>query len=104
MLLEILLSNLISNAIRHAPAFTEVKIEVADSLIIKNSGSPLKWPDKIFNRFNQESRSSTGSGLGLAIAKKICEVENFQLDYFYKNSSHHFKISFQNKHSESIQN
>lgn len=94
ILLEILLSNLISNAIRHAPAFSEVKIEIADSFIIQNSGSPLKWPDKIFDRFNQESRSSTGSGLGLAIAKKICEVENFQLDYFYKNSSHHFKISF----------
>lgn len=104
MLLEILLSNLISNAIRHAPAFTEVKIEITDSLYINNSGSPLKWPDKIFNRFNQESRSSTGSGLGLAIAKKICEVEKFQLDYFYKNSSHNFKISFQNTHSESIQN
>lgn len=105
ILFEILISNLISNALRHAPIKTEVLIKIEkETLTVLNSGPPLKSPEKIFNRFNQESRSSQGSGLGLAILKKICEVENFSIHYYYSNSSHHFQVSFSANSSESTQN
>jgi signal transduction histidine kinase len=105
ILFEILISNLISNALRHAPIKTEVLIKIEkETLTVLNSGPPLKSPGKIFNRFNQESRSSQGSGLGLAILKKICEVENFSIHYYYSNSRHHFQVSFSDNSSESTQN
>jgi signal transduction histidine kinase len=105
ILFEILISNLISNALRYATFKTDVWIKVEkETLTVLNNGSPLKSPEKIFNRFNQESRSSQGSGLGLAILKKICEVENFSINYYYSNSRHQFQVSFSANSSESIQN
>lgn len=105
ILFEILISNLVSNALRHAPIKTEVLIKIEkETLSVLNYGSPLKWPEKIFNRFNQESRSSQGSGLGLAILKKICEVEKFSIHYTYTDSRHQFQVTFSDNSSESIQN
>lgn len=104
ILFEILMSNLVSNALRHAPVKTGIAINLEqETLTIQNNGAPLKWPEKIFNRFNLESRSAQGSGLGLAILKKICEVEKFEITYFYTASQHHFKITFIGHSSESLQ-
>lgn len=105
ILFEILVGNLISNALRHAPPKSEVLIKIDNqTLTVINDGAPLKSPDKIFNRFNEDSRSSQGSGLGLAILKKICEVEGFSVSYNYANSKHHFQVIFSGNSSESLQN
>ncbi|MBN8577767.1 MAG: HAMP domain-containing histidine kinase [Cytophagales bacterium] len=104
ILVEILLSNLLSNALRYATANTEVLIRIDhQTLLVQNQGAPFKSPDKIFNRFNQESRASQGTGLGLAIVKKICEVENFTIVYAFLNSNHQFKVAF-SRTSNFIQN
>jgi len=95
ILMDILLSNLISNAIRHTSEKNQITIRIDKrSLQISNPGDPLKNPEKIFQRFNRESRNSQGSGLGLAILKMICEIEGFDVDYNYLHNQHQFNISF----------
>jgi len=94
-LLEILLSNLISNAIRYTPAQNEVRIEIENkSITIRNPGEPFNFPNKIFDRFNRESRTTQGNGLGLAIVKKICDTEGILITYLYSQGSHLFSINF----------
>jgi K+-sensing histidine kinase KdpD len=94
-LLEVLVSNLVSNAVRHAPANSGIVIEGDKSSIkVCNAGAPLENPAKIFDRFHRESRTTLGNGLGLSIVKKICDVAGFAIDYRYAGGRHQFTIHF----------
>jgi signal transduction histidine kinase len=94
-LMEILLSNLLSNAIRHNYSGGEIRINLtSESLTIENTGDelPLK-EDQIFTRFHKSSYSE-GSGLGLTISKQICENFNFSLNYSFQQPYHQFSIGY----------
>lgn len=94
ILVEVLIGNLISNALRHVNQEGRVDISVNQSSIsISNTGVPLQFPEKIFQRFHRESKSM-GSGLGLAIVRKICDVANYTIQYKYDRGMHQFTISF----------
>jgi len=94
-LIEILLNNLISNAIRHNhPAGEIVIMLTAESLTIKNTGENEPLPvEKIFTRFHKSS-GSEGSGLGLTISRQICENFGFTLDYQFQSPFHLFVVRF----------
>jgi len=95
ILLDILLSNLISNALRHTNEKSEISIHIAStSFLISNPGEPLKYPDKIFERFSRESGNNHGHGLGLAIVKKIVDTEGYTINYKYVNRNHTFTVFF----------
>ena len=94
-LVDILLNNLLGNAIRHNHPGGEIKIKLtAESLIVQNTGSveALK-DDEIFTRFHK-STESEGSGLGLTISRQICENLNFTLNYSYQMPYHTFTVNF----------
>ena len=94
-LVDILLNNLLGNAIRHNHPGGEIKIKLtAESLIVQNTGSveALK-DDEIFTRFHK-STESEGSGLGLTISRQICENLNFTLNYSYQAPYHTFTVNF----------
>lgn len=94
-LVDILLNNLVGNAIRHNHAGGEIRIKLTDALlVIQNTGSKeaLKHDD-IFTRFHKSS-GSEGSGLGLTISKQICENLNFTLNYNYQAPYHTFTVIF----------
>lgn len=94
-LIDILINNLLSNAIRHTSEDGNVNIVLNnDYLRIINSAagnSPLS--DQIFQRFYKEE-SSEGSGLGLAISFQICEVHDWNLSYNLESSNHIFTVAF----------
>jgi signal transduction histidine kinase len=94
-LTEVLLSNLISNAIRHNYKNGEIVINLsAGSLVVQNTGNEPELNDeKIFARF-QKSSGSEGSGLGLTISKQICENFGFSLKYSFDGVYHTFKVEF----------
>ena len=94
-LIEILLSNLISNAIRHNYKSGSINIILTDySLIVQNTGENMALqPEKIFTRFHKSSKSE-GSGLGLTICQQICENFNYTLNYSFQNNHHTFTIAF----------
>lgn len=73
-------TNLLSNAIRAAPASTtvDVTLDVQGGRAIitvddRGAGVPKHFRDKIFGRFERaaDSRSTIGTGLGLAISREI---------------------------------
>jgi signal transduction histidine kinase len=93
-LAEILVSNLISNAIRHNHNGGEVIITLTEKqMIIQNTGDNLTLPDEIFTRFHKSS-GSEGSGLGLTISRQICQNFGFSLDYRFQPPFHTFTINF----------
>lgn len=78
-------SNLVSNALRHTPPEGRVTVEVrgeGESVLLRVSdtgeGIPPEFLDKIFDKFvqiKQSTETTPGSvGLGLAIAKDIVEM------------------------------
>jgi signal transduction histidine kinase len=93
-LMEILLSNLISTAIRHNHNNGEIIIDLTEnSLTVKNTGEGIALDEKIFTRFHKAS-GSEGSGLGLTISRQICETFGFTLDYSFGDGYHTFVVRF----------
>lgn len=90
-LAEILLNNLLSNAVNHNIGNGYININVdQDKLTICNTGlnKPLN-NESIFNRFVKGNSAS--HGLGLAIVKQICDSHHLQIQYNY-NELHCFTI------------
>ncbi len=95
-LLDTLLSNLLSNAIRYTPANGQIVIRVQkQSVSVANTGQPLViTTTQLFARFGKGQAQTGGVGLGLAIAKKIADTYGYSLTYQYANGRHHFVLWF----------
>ena len=94
-LADILLNNLLTNAIRHNHDGGELSIRLRDnSLRIANSGPALTFdPTTMFDRFVKGAHSG-GTGLGLAIVRQICDNYAFRLSYGYIDHHHTIDIQF----------
>ena len=83
-LADILLSNLIKNAIKHTAENGYIRITIGDNqFLIENSADTGLDERVIFQRFYKGSSSSQSTGLGLAIAKAITTVSHLTLNYLY---------------------
>ncbi len=95
-LCEILVNNLLQNALRHSTKNGKIIIELTThELVISNSatGNALN-PTEIFKRFHKDSNNSESLGLGLSIAQQIAEVNGMELRYKYENNLHVFTLRF----------
>ena len=94
-LADILLNNLLLNAIRHNQEDGSVEIQLRDRILrVSNTGPALGFdPATIFNRFTK-GKHSGGTGLGLAIVKQICDNYQFPLSYRYINNMHVIEVLF----------
>lgn len=94
-LMDVLINNLFSNAIRHNKELGHIKILLtAEKLIFQNSGhAPILDEQRIFDRFHK-GKTSDGTGLGLAIIKNICSRYGFGISYCYVNDLHNFEVRF----------
>jgi signal transduction histidine kinase len=94
-LVDILLNNLLSNAIRHNHKGGEINIKLTtEQLVIQNTGAPAPLQnEQIFTRFHKSS-DSEGSGLGLTISRQICENLKFKLKYTFEGIYHTFTVRF----------
>src|SRR5699024_2035109 len=95
-LANILINNLLSNAIRHNDKKGFIRIELTDNrLVMANSGKPLEdSPEKMFVRFKKSNQSNESIGLGLSIVKRICEQNAIHIQYEYANNRHTFTLVF----------
>ena len=94
-LVDILLNNLLGNAIRHNYKRGEISIKLTrEQLVIENTGenTPLQ-NEQIFTRFHKSSNSE-GSGLGLTISRQICENLGYTLEYSFERPYHTFRVKF----------
>ena len=79
------LANLLSNAVRHAPAGSEVRValEEGDGAVrftVTDSGPGIPVPQlaELFERFARAA-DSRGSGLGLSIARDLVQAHGGQV-------------------------
>ncbi|MCL6523681.1 MAG: HAMP domain-containing histidine kinase [Thermoflavifilum sp.] len=93
-LAEVLISNLMSNAVRHNIDGGQISLELtADRLCVANTGVSQPLDDRVFDRYR--AGTGQGNGLGLAIVREICRTANLHLHYQFQDPWHKFQIHFQ---------
>lgn len=95
-LLEILINNLVVNALRHNKRGEAVRIKVSPGLLTVSNmavDGPLD-AENMYTRFNNCKHDSKSNGLGLAIAKQICDFHKWKINYSYIEGYHTFTVDF----------
>ena len=94
-LIEILISNLVKNAIVHNIPGGNIKITLSHTrFIIENTGPALdSKPDELFERFKKSSYHTKTTGLGLAIVKQICNLYQYPVSYRFDNGWHRIMVT-----------
>ena len=95
-LIDILLSNLLNNAIVHNIPNGRIRIELSkDQLIIQNTGLPPDAdPGELFERFRKGSHLTKTTGLGLALVKQICNLYHYPVSYQFTDGWHRLELRF----------
>lgn len=111
-LADLLLSNLVSNAIRHnavesgggsesgLPAGSGLirVVLTREGLMIANTGRPPQVPThELFERFKKGNPGSDSIGIGLAIVRQISELSGFSILYEFTDGLHIVAISWHSK-------
>jgi signal transduction histidine kinase len=90
LLIQILVNNLIDNAVKYSPAASLIEIHLKKEgdqgvLEIRDEGAgiPKKERKRIFQKFyrvgNEDTRTAQGTGLGLYLCRKIASDHNMRL-------------------------
>jgi signal transduction histidine kinase len=95
---EILIDNLLKNAIQHNIQNGTILISTEhNKLYVSNTGAaPKESTEKYFARFLSQSPNQS-LGLGLSIVKKIVEYYGYTITYNYQNDLHTIEINFNSK-------
>lgn len=93
-LAQIMLSNLLKNALLHNLDGGELNVVTTpDSLLIKNSGEAPLDGNKLFRRFYHSATGKKDSnGLGLSIARTIAQSVALDLSYEWQGGMHMFRL------------
>lgn len=94
LLFDVLMTNILKNAVVHNFPKGEIKIELSNQkLKVFNTGKPLTIdPNLIFKRFVKNSENKNSSGLGLELVKKICDYYDLSIAYSSVDDFHCFEI------------
>ncbi|MCW1962074.1 sensor histidine kinase [Chryseobacterium viscerum] len=93
ILTEILINNLIINAIRHTSPGGSISIQLTNSSFeVSNSGTEKLNEDLLFKRFSKLSTDNSGSGLGLSIIQEICRFHHWTISYSFEHNHHIFTV------------
>ncbi|MBI3518552.1 MAG: HAMP domain-containing histidine kinase [Bacteroidetes bacterium] len=95
---EILIDNLIKNAIQHNIQNGHISISIKNNqLTVANTGEEPKVPTtNYFDRFYSQ-KPYQSLGLGLSIIKKIVDYYAYSISYNYENEHHQVTIDFSEK-------
>lgn len=92
-LTEVLINNLVINAIRHTSPGGAIRVALSKSgFEVRNSGGQALNLDLLFKRFSRMSADNSGSGLGLSIVQEICKLHGWQVTYSFENGEHIFLV------------
>lgn len=95
----ILVSNLVSNAIKFNKSNGTIKIRMNHkALSISNSGQPIPHDklEQVFDRFykTDASRTRKGHGIGLSVVKKICDLHGWKIKAESSQGETTFTLTF----------
>lgn len=96
-LMEVLIGNLLANAIRHNITGGNILVKIAaGAFTVQNTGQlyPLNTA-RLFQRFAKSSADADSMGLGLEIVKKICDLYKYEITYAYEHPMHVFSVKMQ---------
>ena len=95
-LAEIIIGNLLNNAIRYNRQSGEIEVTLHDNVLTVANTSEKGSLDnaKLFKRFYRDADSSEGTGLGLSIVKQICDMAGYIISYRFYEGKHVFTIIF----------
>lgn len=96
-LADIIISNLINNAIRYNIQNGSISISLKNNqlMIANTSHLPDLDASKVGNRFYRHPATKLdGNGLGLSIVKQICSVTGYTFTYHFVDNQHCFSIHF----------
>jgi signal transduction histidine kinase len=95
-LIEILVSNLLNNAIVHNNGERKINIALeGTTLLIENTGEQPRVPTgELFERFKKGSHQQKTTGLGLALVKQISQLYHYTTSYEYCDGWHRVSVSF----------
>ena len=85
--LKLILSNLISNAVKHSVQGGYLKIETEDGWFFIENTCTTEEQDKFEQSFTTSNRQSKGAGLGLFVVKSL--LENEEIDYRFERYEDH---------------
>jgi signal transduction histidine kinase len=103
VLAEIMISNLLSNAVRFNIDGGFIKCHIDSMfLAITNSGLALSInPEDLFKRFHKNSNNPQSVGLGLSIVKEITESYGMHISYTCNDAIHEIKLQYRHKGNSS---
>lgn len=95
-LVEILIGNLLSNAIRHNIQEGMINILLdSGKVCVSNSGpSNALNGERLFQRFQKQTSDTNSVGLGLEIVKRICNIYHADITYSFSDGTHSFNLFF----------
>ena len=95
-LAQLLLNNLLSNAIRHNRPGGEIRITLTPTdLLMENTGNAPSAPvSELFGRFKKGNAALDSIGIGLAIVKRISELYGHRISYEYAEGWHRVRLVF----------
>lgn len=96
LLAELLLNNLVSNAIRHNIPAGSIHIKLDNAgLHISNTGRKPEVPtEELFKRFKKSNQCDDSIGIGLAVVKQICDKNSFNIEYVFEKGEHIVTVYF----------
>ena len=92
-LIETLIHNLLSNAIRHTPKGGQITVSYQQtSFQVRNTGKESLDKSSLFERFSTTTNDKVSSGLGLAIIKEIAKKYDWHVAYDFSDKMHVFTL------------
>lgn len=93
-LASILISNLLSNALKHGDPNSKIEIIITgENMIVINKTSNQIDMSKLFDRFHKQNLTSDSLGLGLSISKKIADIAGLSIDLSSNNDKFIVQLS-----------
>lgn len=93
-------TNLVENAVRHAPVGTVVTISAADTahgirldVVDDGPGIAPSERDSVFDRFTRGGATDGGTGIGLAIARWATELHGGTIEVLDRSPGCHIRVS-----------
>lgn len=96
---EIMITNLISNSIKHNNKVTKIDIRLQNNILIfQDDGEGISTKDlyKVFDKYFQSDENSKGFGIGLNTVKEFCDKQKLPININSSSEGTIFNINLKN--------